>query len=83
MPGWDNTARRGGHAYVFHGANSLSWRALLARTVQGAGVRGQTVFINAWNEWAEGASLEGQCPLGIELGLSSKGDLSSESVEGS
>src|SRR5262249_46187054 len=31
MPGWDNTARRGESAYVFHGANPLSFRRWLAR----------------------------------------------------
>jgi lipopolysaccharide biosynthesis protein len=58
MPGWDNTARRGEAAYVFHGGNPVSFRRWLARAVQAAGPAGRMVFINAWNEWAEGAHLE-------------------------
>ena len=56
MPGWDNTARRGQDAYVFHGANAVTWaRHLRTATTQSAG---NTLFINAWNEWAEWANLE-------------------------
>ena len=31
MPGWDNTARRGKAAYLFHGGNPVSFRRWLAR----------------------------------------------------
>jgi lipopolysaccharide biosynthesis protein len=60
MPGWDNTARRGGAAYVFHGGNPLSFRRWLSRASRAASAAGPEplVFINAWNEWAEGAHLE-------------------------
>jgi lipopolysaccharide biosynthesis protein len=58
MPGWDNTARRGTAAYVFHGGNPLSFRRWLGRAVLAAAPAGRMVFINAWNEWAEGAHLE-------------------------
>lgn len=60
MPGWDNTARRGGAAYAFHGANPLTFRRWLARarTAAAAGGPDPLVFVNAWNEWAEGAVLE-------------------------
>ena len=60
MPGWDNTARRGGAAYVFHGANPASFRRWVARAVSAAAAAGPEplVFVNAWNEWAEGAHLE-------------------------
>jgi lipopolysaccharide biosynthesis protein len=56
MPGWDNTARRGEAAYAFHGANAVTWARHL-RTVVAHSQSG-TVFINAWNEWAEGAACE-------------------------
>jgi lipopolysaccharide biosynthesis protein len=60
MPGWDNTARRGDAAYVFHGSNPLSFRRWLARAISAARSGGSEplVFVNAWNEWAEGATLE-------------------------
>lgn len=60
MPGWDNTPRRGEAAYVFHGSNPLSFRRWLARaaTAAAAGDGSPLLFVNAWNEWAEGARLE-------------------------
>ena len=57
MPGWDNSARRKEDPYVFHGANPVTWRAGVAsRAHSGTDI----LFINAWNEWAEGAACEGQ-----------------------
>jgi lipopolysaccharide biosynthesis protein len=66
MPGWDNTPRRGESAYVFHGANPLSFRRWLARAAGAAVTRGKSplVFVNAWNEWAEGAHLEPDARFG-------------------
>jgi hypothetical protein len=60
MPGWDNTPRRRDTSYVFHGANPLSFRRWLARASAAALAGGGTplVFVNAWNEWAEGNHLE-------------------------
>jgi len=60
MPGWDNTARRDAAAYAFHGGNPVSFRRWLARAAEAAGrADGEPlVFVNAWNEWAEGAHLE-------------------------
>jgi hypothetical protein len=55
MPGWDNTARRGIAAYSFVGANPIDFRS----SVSLAKVSDvPSLFINAWNEWAEGAVLE-------------------------
>lgn len=60
-PGWDNTARRGHRATVYVGSSPRSyarWLAAARLSEQRArGVDG-LVFINAWNEWAEGAYLE-------------------------
>ena len=66
MPGWDNTPRRGRAAYVFHGANPLSFRRWLARASAAAVAAGEPalVFVNAWNEWAEGAHLEPDARFG-------------------
>jgi lipopolysaccharide biosynthesis protein len=60
MPGWDNTPRRRDSGYVFHGANPLSFRRWVARASAAAVANGGAplLFVNAWNEWAEGAHLE-------------------------
>ncbi len=60
MPGWDNTPRRRDSGYVFHGANPLSFRRWVARASAAAvaGPGPPLLFVNAWNEWAEGAHLE-------------------------
>ena len=58
FPGWDNTARRGNHSYVFHGSNPATWRKHFAGAMNRASQDGTMVFINSWNEWAEGACLE-------------------------
>lgn len=62
MTGWDNTARRGDSAHICHGATPAAFRRWLRGTVlqEGAKRPGEEklVFINAWNEWAEGAYLE-------------------------
>jgi lipopolysaccharide biosynthesis protein len=60
FPGWDNTARRGVDAYLFHGANPLAFRRWLGSAAQYAvGNEPGLLFVNAWNEWAEGAAIEG------------------------
>jgi len=66
MPGWDNTARRGSAAYVFHGGNPITFRRWLSRAVDAATAAGPDamVFVNAWNEWAEGAHLEPDARFG-------------------
>ena len=60
MMAWDSTARKGSRAAVFHAATPTSFRRWLPGSIvhecPQPGER--VVFINAWNEWAEGASLE-------------------------
>ncbi len=62
MMGWDNTARRGNKSFVFQGATPANFRRWLRTTLQTAraeaGDQETAVFINAWNEWAEGTYLE-------------------------
>ncbi len=62
MPGWDNTARRGKGATVFHGATPELyglWLRQLAEEARHTATGGEHfLFVNAWNEWAEGAHLE-------------------------
>lgn len=62
MPSWDNTARRNGRGHVFHNATPNlyeEWlRSAIARAARQPVAGEQIVFINAWNEWAEGTHLE-------------------------
>lgn len=67
MPSWDNTARRMEKgSTVYHGATPEMYEAWLKSAInqrhadegQPGTVRENLVFINAWNEWAEGAVLE-------------------------
>ncbi len=67
-PGWDNEPRRPGGGRIFLHASPRGYRDWLHATVHErlaavpAGRR--LVFINAWNEWAEGAVLEPDARLG-------------------
>jgi hypothetical protein len=62
MPGWDNTSRMGKAAHVFHNASPAvfeAWLSVLCAKAKRSLPPGQRmVFVNAWNEWAEGAYLE-------------------------
>jgi lipopolysaccharide biosynthesis protein len=62
FPSWDNEARKPGRGYTAANATPSKYRAWLRSAVSYAQknpIRGERlVFINAWNEWAEGAYLE-------------------------
>jgi lipopolysaccharide biosynthesis protein len=62
FPSWDNTARRGaGSVVVLNGTpgNYERWLGeAVRRTRQDFPDADRLVFINAWNEWAEGCHLE-------------------------
>lgn len=62
MPSWDNTARKGRAGNVFAGATPAlfeTWmRCLVADARQRLPEGERFVFVNAWNEWAEGTHLE-------------------------
>lgn len=60
MARWDNSARRGENALIFHNATPALYRLWLGQLIrQARHTPGREfVFINAWNEWAEGAHLE-------------------------
>lgn len=61
-PMWDNSARRSVNANIFIGSTPHKYkewlRKIVARTRQRFEGDEQIVFINAWNEWAEGCHLE-------------------------
>jgi lipopolysaccharide biosynthesis protein len=62
MPGWDNTPRRMERATIWADASPEQYGRWLAATVERMRreqpPERQLVFINAWNEWGEGAHLE-------------------------
>ena len=61
-PGWDNEPRKPGKGNIFHGASPEKFATwldfLLHDTQKHQEGSNRLVFINAWNEWAEGAFLE-------------------------
>lgn len=62
FPGWDNEARKPGRGITFINNSPLKFQqwlsSLLAFTHQKFPQTERLIFINAWNEWAEGAHLE-------------------------
>ncbi len=79
MPSWDNTARRQDVSHVFVGATPERYEYWLRQVVE------QTrrlhfgdervVFINAWNEWAEGNHLEPDREFGHQYLVATKNGL--------
>jgi lipopolysaccharide biosynthesis protein len=63
FPSWDSTARKAySEGSVFHGLSPEKYRDWLSSCIQLTKSNHHSserfVFINAWNEWAEGAHLE-------------------------
>jgi GT2 family glycosyltransferase len=62
MPRWDNTARRQDNPLVFVNSTPMLYQRWLSHAVKDACRQfdgdERLVFINAWNEWAEGCHLE-------------------------
>lgn len=68
-PGWDNTARRkaAGTCFVNHTPEKYErWlsNAITDTVKRFPSAEERIVFVNAWNEWAEGAHLEPDCRNG-------------------
>ncbi len=64
-PSWDNSARKPGRGNIFYGSTPENYARWLERAVEYTLDKSEKeefqppfVFINAWNEWAEGAHLE-------------------------
>jgi hypothetical protein len=59
LPCWDNTSRRAEQsAFVVTESSPEAFEHWLREVHGRAASRGGIVFVNAWNEWAEGAHLE-------------------------
>ena len=61
-PGWDNSPRRQRGANIFHESTPEVYErwleAMVADTLQRRQSEERLLFVNAWNEWAEGNHLE-------------------------
>lgn len=57
---WDNSPRMGNRATVVNGATPEKFKQYYMKQVERARelYKSEYIFINAWNEWAEGAHLE-------------------------
>jgi lipopolysaccharide biosynthesis protein len=67
ITGWDNTPRRGRDAIVFVDPDPEVFRtqlSMLSKSVLQKDHDERIVFINAWNEWAEGMYLEPDMKFG-------------------
>jgi len=62
MPGWDNTPRKKAESSIYLHSSPGHYRAWLSYVLNWTAVTRppdeQIVFVNAWNEWGEGAHLE-------------------------
>lgn len=62
-PGWDNTARRKNKGNILYGSHPIIYQKWLYNAIKDTVERfpdptERLIFVNAWNEWAEGAHLE-------------------------
>jgi lipopolysaccharide biosynthesis protein len=61
VPSWDNSARRSKDALIFHESTPevyAKWLDNICKTFKPYSKDENFIFINAWNEWAEGNHLE-------------------------
>ena len=69
FPSWDNTPRRQDAAHLFLGHSAPEFQrwltGLLQQQIARCDPEHQLVFVNAWNEWGEGAHLEPDEELGL------------------
>jgi lipopolysaccharide biosynthesis protein len=61
-PSWDNSARKRNKASILYGSSPREYQNWLFNAIKDSEKRweknNRLVFVNAWNEWAEGAHLE-------------------------
>ena len=70
-PGWDNSPRRQRDAIIFHDSSPELYEEWLKELVLDTLAHRQgderIIFVNAWNEWAEGNHLEPDLRFGHAL----------------
>ena len=57
-PSWDNSARRKTNAFIFTDSSPAEYKRWLTSIIDKYRNKDTFLFINAWNEWAEGNHLE-------------------------
>lgn len=71
FPSWDNTARIGARAVLHLNGTPANYEHWLAESIRRTELdhpgRSRLVFVNAWNEWAEGCHLEPDRRYGREF----------------
>jgi GT2 family glycosyltransferase len=71
MPGWDNTARRQNSSIIFKNNSPGAFQAWLEFVIAQTNIHmhgdEKIIFINAWNEWGEGAYLEPDIDFGYSF----------------
>lgn len=87
MLGWDNTARKRFSANIFKDFDISFYEQWLSKLIRGSIVQHddeqkRIVFINAWNEWAEGTYLEPDRRYGHDCLRATKRALESASMAG-
>lgn len=57
---WDNSPRRGAQATIFYGSTPQKFKTNFAKLIRKTRTeyKKDMIFLNAWNEWAEGCYLE-------------------------
>lgn len=59
FPGWDNTSRKDEEGWVVKGSTPHKFGKSVENALEESQKRGnEFIFINAWNEWSEGAYIE-------------------------
>ena len=62
FPMWDNTARRANNSMIFDGSTPKLFEQMVFDTIienrNRTDLDDNIIFVNAWNEWAEGAYIE-------------------------
>jgi|GEM_PF-461246 len=71
FPSWDNTARTGPRAFIALNGTPGNYEFWLAETIRRTQREfpgeDRPVFVNAWNEWAEGCHLEPDRKYGLQF----------------
>ncbi len=87
FPSWDNTPRRKKSGIIFHNSSpelyKLFLKSVIGLTREEHSGDERLVFINAWNEWAEGAHLEPDRKYGMQFLEATRDALQGESDTGS
>jgi lipopolysaccharide biosynthesis protein len=69
FPNWDNSARVGKKALIFHNASPKIWGNYLSKIIEltlKTQKKNKMIVIKSWNEWAEGNYLEPDRKFGLE-----------------